>query len=194
MGRWSQYDEDDYRLPDGMKRVGYDSDTQKYYYRDHDGALWEGAEGTEYGELTKVEDAPAIVAEAGNDDVEAGGSRADGYRPLATDVNQPPRHIATSAYRNLLPFFLLICVVLLLLLRVLRSGSAPPPVPPDASFCPGDSSPYRVKKGDTCWQICQTWGCNVEKLEQTNPRMRCDSLAVDEVVCLPSKEARRRLV
>ena len=43
--------QDSYRLPEGMKRVGYDSDTGKYYYRDSDGGLWEGAEGAEYGEL-----------------------------------------------------------------------------------------------------------------------------------------------
>ena len=72
MGRWTQYDEvrllvhsvpgqylcqrteqDDYRLPEGMKRVGYDSDSGKFYFRDRDGSLWEGAEGAQYGEMTK---------------------------------------------------------------------------------------------------------------------------------------------
>ena len=36
-----------------MKRVGYDSDTGRYYYRDRDGSLWQGSEGAEYGELTR---------------------------------------------------------------------------------------------------------------------------------------------
>lgn len=45
--------QDDYRLPEGMKRVGYDADTGKYYFRDRDGSLWEGPEGAQYGEMRK---------------------------------------------------------------------------------------------------------------------------------------------
>ena len=40
-------------MPEGMKRVGYDADTQKYYFRDENGDLWEGPEGQEYGVMTK---------------------------------------------------------------------------------------------------------------------------------------------
>ena len=40
-------------MPEGMKRVGYDADTSKYYYRDADGTLWEGPAGAQYGELTQ---------------------------------------------------------------------------------------------------------------------------------------------
>ena len=36
-----------------MKRIGYDSDEGRYYFRDSDGSIWRGAEGTEYGELSK---------------------------------------------------------------------------------------------------------------------------------------------
>ena len=36
-----------------MKRIGYDSDTQKYTFKDQNGDLWEGPEGAEFGELTK---------------------------------------------------------------------------------------------------------------------------------------------
>ena len=73
MGRWSQYDEvrilsflghssathrgrfvqDDHRLPEGMKRVGYDADSGKYFFRDNDGHLWEGQEGAHFGEMTR---------------------------------------------------------------------------------------------------------------------------------------------
>lgn len=72
MGRWTQYDEvrrpgqprcmrcfsslfrqDSYRLPEGMKRVGYDSDTGRYQFRDQDGALWEGPEGAQFGEMKR---------------------------------------------------------------------------------------------------------------------------------------------
>lgn len=42
-------------MPEGMTRVGYDSDTGKYYFRDSDGSLWEGPEGAQYGEMIKGE-------------------------------------------------------------------------------------------------------------------------------------------
>ncbi|KDQ62849.1 hypothetical protein JAAARDRAFT_28824 [Jaapia argillacea MUCL 33604] len=60
MGRWTQYDEDDYRLPEGMKRVGYDADTQTYTYRYRDSSVWEGSPGASYGVLTKVGRAPSV--------------------------------------------------------------------------------------------------------------------------------------
>lgn len=47
--------QDDYRLPEGMKRVGYDADSGRYYFRDSNGALWEGAEGADYSEMRKSE-------------------------------------------------------------------------------------------------------------------------------------------
>jgi hypothetical protein len=76
MGRWSQYDEvrilsfvnpykydyqylqDDYRLPEGFKRVGYDADSGKYIFRDNEGQLWEGQEGERLGEMTRGMPAP----------------------------------------------------------------------------------------------------------------------------------------
>jgi hypothetical protein len=45
--------QDDYRLPEGMKRIGYDADTGRYYFKDTDGSIWQSSEGSEYGELTK---------------------------------------------------------------------------------------------------------------------------------------------
>ena len=54
MGRWSQYDEDEHRLPEGFRRVGYDADTQRYtYQRLADGTEWEGPAGSRYGELRR---------------------------------------------------------------------------------------------------------------------------------------------
>lgn len=72
MGRWTQYDEvsskysrpfqpsltdvqDEYRLPEGMKRTGYDADTGRYYFQDKHGAIWQGAEGAEFSEMTRGE-------------------------------------------------------------------------------------------------------------------------------------------
>lgn len=36
-----------------MTRIGYDSDTGRYRFRDKDGSTWEGPEGAEYGEMRK---------------------------------------------------------------------------------------------------------------------------------------------
>jgi len=36
-----------------MKRVGYDADSGKYFFRDHEGHLWEGQEGAQFGEMTR---------------------------------------------------------------------------------------------------------------------------------------------
>ena len=86
-----------------MKRVGYDADSGKYYFRDSDGSLWEGAQGAEYSEMRKgmifrfhfilcgvidsmsVEDAPIALPEGDIDDLEVGPTRADGYAPLPSD-------------------------------------------------------------------------------------------------------------
>ena len=46
-------EQDDYRLPEGMKRVGYDADSGRYFFRDKDGCLWEGQEGARFGEMTR---------------------------------------------------------------------------------------------------------------------------------------------
>ena len=51
MGRYTDADSDAERLPEGMKRIGYDADTQVYTFKDADGTLWEGSPGAEYGRL-----------------------------------------------------------------------------------------------------------------------------------------------
>ncbi|KAJ7050416.1 hypothetical protein C8F01DRAFT_1179084 [Mycena amicta] len=51
MGRWTQYDEDVYRLPEGMVRTGYDADTGQYYYKTTHGASYVGQPGAQYGVL-----------------------------------------------------------------------------------------------------------------------------------------------
>ena len=54
MGKWSDYDTDQERLPSGMRRIAYDADTQVYTYRDKDGSLWEGAAGATYGTVWPI--------------------------------------------------------------------------------------------------------------------------------------------
>ena len=36
-----------------MKRVGYDADSGKYFFRDKEGHLWEGQEGAQFGEMIR---------------------------------------------------------------------------------------------------------------------------------------------
>ncbi|KAJ6591229.1 hypothetical protein DFH09DRAFT_1139058 [Mycena vulgaris] len=54
MGRWTQFDEDSTRLPEGMKRIGYDADTARYTFCDREGNTYLGPPHEEYGHLTLV--------------------------------------------------------------------------------------------------------------------------------------------
>ncbi|EMD32593.1 carbohydrate-binding module family 50 protein [Gelatoporia subvermispora B] len=198
MGRWTQYDEDDYRLPEGMKRVGYDADTGKYHFRDQDGTLWEGPEGASYGEMRRVSGTPQVVSQPDEaadegDDLEAAPARADGYQPLAADPSYPPhsasRGSQISSYRMMFPFFLLVVVVLLLVIRLVHSPSAIDP--PLSRLCPNSTEVYRVQQGDTCWGLSQTRGSTVDKVREVNPGLECDKLTEGQLICLPERVAVR---
>jgi hypothetical protein len=45
--------QDEHRLPEGFKRVAYDADSGRHYFRDAKGAIWEGPEGAEFGEMKR---------------------------------------------------------------------------------------------------------------------------------------------
>ncbi|KIK57310.1 hypothetical protein GYMLUDRAFT_124532, partial [Collybiopsis luxurians FD-317 M1] len=64
MGRWTQYDEDAYRLPAGFKRTGYDADTGQYTYSDRSGNAWTGAPYEEYGVMRRT--GGTVRADAGS--------------------------------------------------------------------------------------------------------------------------------
>ena len=50
--------QDDHRLPEGMERVGYDADTQRYTFQQGKD-LWLGEPGCEYGgKLTRAGTVP----------------------------------------------------------------------------------------------------------------------------------------
>ncbi|KAL0571615.1 hypothetical protein V5O48_010349 [Marasmius crinis-equi] len=196
MGRWTQYDEDSYRLPEGFKRVGYDSDRQVYIFKDGGGATWEGREGEEFGEMKKVSGGSGR-SRTSNDDVEynAGGRRSDGYRPLAMDPNQSVSNSArTGAYRTLFPFFLIIVVVLLLVFRAV-SPSTEPAQPPCAH--PDKTVKRFVRSGDSCWSICENnWGgkdtnkCLEALIEENKPRgLDCSKLSIGAEICVPEPPA-----
>ncbi|KAF5389640.1 hypothetical protein D9757_004152 [Collybiopsis confluens] len=193
MSRWSQYDtvcvslpvhdldltpdQDEYRLPEGVRRVGYDSDTGRYQFRDSSGSMWQGPQGAEYGQLTRG-------SNGSPEDIETAPARADGYQPLATDNNAPLAHrhqVNTNAYRTLLPFFLLIGVFLLMVWKLVFSYGYPTAQDP----CHNATSSYMVEPGDYCWKIAFAHNLTLEELERSNPDVKCDALRPGTVVCLP---------
>ncbi|KAF9651792.1 hypothetical protein BDM02DRAFT_3184295 [Thelephora ganbajun] len=59
--RWTDLDSDEYRLPEGFKRVGYDADERRHYFRDGDGQTWRSEPGNEYGVFTPVRPEPPVA-------------------------------------------------------------------------------------------------------------------------------------
>ncbi|KAK7056860.1 hypothetical protein VNI00_002577 [Paramarasmius palmivorus] len=56
MTSWTHFDEDAYRLPEGFTRVGYDSDTGVYIFRDREGNTYHSEPHSQYGPMTRVPD------------------------------------------------------------------------------------------------------------------------------------------
>jgi len=166
-----------------MTRIGYDSDTGRYRFQDKDGSIWEGPEGAEYGEMRKVSHGTAVTDD---EDVESGQSphaRSDGYSPLATDAPGSLRDSfrPSSAYRSLFPFILLVAVALLLVFRLV----GPIHTQPSTKVCAEGSSDYYIKSGDTCWQICKTYGCSLDRMLDFNSGLNCDTLHPGQKICVP---------
>ncbi|KAE9966207.1 hypothetical protein EG328_009096 [Venturia inaequalis] len=85
MTRRTRYDEDIRRLPDGMKRVGYNSISQRYTFQDqHDGTFWLGREGERYGELVQIR-ADEIETDTPIEKVFGGGD-GEGLPPVVVGV------------------------------------------------------------------------------------------------------------
>lgn len=189
MGRWSQYDEDDYRLPEGMKRVGYDSDSGRYYFRDADSTYWRGAQGEYFGEMTKVEDSevPNTILPGNNDgyDLEASPRPRNGdYEMVLDEEHRPMAHnarVSVDSFRSLFPFFLIIAVVILLIWRLV----IPPGLWTPARVCPEGTSLHWIQPGESCWELSSHHGWSLEKFKEANPKVVCDPLMPGTSVCLP---------
>ncbi|KAF5384335.1 hypothetical protein D9615_003197 [Tricholomella constricta] len=93
MGRWTQFDEDSYRLPEGMKRIGYDADTKVYTFRDRAGTLYRGAPGADYGTLTPIPSSNAAASSR------PGAFASDSPQQASSD-NPKER---TSTFHDILP-------------------------------------------------------------------------------------------
>ena len=177
MSRFSRYDTDDERLPEGMQRVGYDADTQVYTYQDHDGSYWESAPGNQYGQLTRVSDGPQEGA-------------ADDEPFLIHDDVRRPSPSWRADMRPFLNFGLIIGLCLLLLFwflyRSAGGDSEPEPQPEPQPQCVDGLESYTVVKGDTCWAIGDERGITVDDILKANKGLDCDKLAVGAQICLPA--------
>jgi len=200
MGRWTQYDEDEYNLPEGMKRIGYDSDTQCYYFKDRDGSIWRGAPGARYSEMTRVS-SPRSSTDSDRPserDIEEAGmrrdaSRRDGYQLLSPDgpAMAHKSDINSASYRTLFPFFLLIAAILLLVWRLVLS---PTLTTAPVKLCPKPQTiPHLVQPSDTCWEIAKVQGCSLEELKELNAKVNCDKLMPGQVVCVPGEKAKVKM-
>jgi len=168
MSRWSRYDSDEERLPEGMTRVGYDADTQTYTYRDSSGGYWEGEPGCRYGRLSRTSSSPP---------------RPSNSSPASDDTSE-----RSVSWRHemmpLLNFFVLVGLFLLVVFWFLgRTSSTDPPPSP---ACRAEATEYTVKDGDTCWGISQQRGLSLERLTDENAALDCGKLKVGQVICLPN--------
>ncbi|CAM1505852.1 Fc.00g114890.m01.CDS01 [Cosmosporella sp. VM-42] len=170
MSRFSRYDTDEERLPEGMTRAGYDADTQVYTFRDSDGSYWESAPGNQYGHLTRVSD----------------GDHHDG------DDSEPflvsDQHYEKPSWRHdmmpLLNFGVIVGVCFLLLLWGLHySAGSDEPMEPT---CGEGTTSYLVQKDDSCWAIAKKMDVTVDEILKLNKGLDCDKLLADSQICLPS--------
>jgi hypothetical protein len=175
MSRFSQYDEDEERLPDGMRRVGYDADTERYQYQDENGDFWEGPPGSRYGALRPV----------------GHHGRLDEENYAQTDpFIDPPseaqlQHYQKESWRMMMPFFLLVAVFLLVVFWWVGRPAATEVAAPTPVVCGEQSTPHIIKEGDTCWSIAEKYGANVEVLKRENSRLDCDRLQIGAGICVP---------
>lgn len=184
MSRFSRYDTDEERLPQGMSRVGYDAESQTYTYRDADGSYWEGAPGAEYGHLTRV--SGGSCPNSDNDD------NSDDRAPFIPGSGEPPRlepwELEQQSWRQawapLLNFFVLVGLFLIGVIWLLYHFKR---TPPERIECGGlGEAAYRIHKGDTCWAIANRKGTSVEDLLGSNSSLDCDRLKVGSWICVPA--------
>lgn len=167
MSRFSHYDTDEERLPEGMTRVGYDADTQVYTFQDADGSYWEGAPGCEYGRLRRV-----------------GDDTPDDQEPFLVSDQSRPQISWRHELMPLLNFGVLVGLCLLLLFWYLHWSVGSSENKPQVT-CGLGSEAYTIKTGDTCWAIADKKAISVDEILKLNPKLACDALAVGSHICLP---------
>lgn len=185
MGRWTDPDsvsglneasppsaklthlQDEERLPEHFKRVGYDADTQTYTFEDTStGRTYESAPGNRYGALNPAGQPrdPADI-EAHNIQIKKGNK---------------------EAVRLMLPFALLVLLCLILLFKFLSGGTATDQQ--TQIQCGQGTKEIQVEKGETCWEIGKAHSVGVDELLalQGNNGVQCDKLRVGQGICVPA--------
>ena len=176
MGRFTDMDDDEHRLPEGMQRIGYDADTQRYTFRDANGNLFESEPGSRYGELSPAGfETPQSTSYTPPEDIEE--------RNHAVDRNH------REAMRTMLPFALLIFVFLLLVFRGVNGsfGMRADHGTSQVLDCHEGGRHIRVEEGETCWAIAQSHSLGVEELLglEGNEDVDCNRLRVGQAMCVP---------
>ncbi|KAK2589878.1 hypothetical protein QQS21_012442 [Conoideocrella luteorostrata] len=169
MSRYSQYDTDEERLPEGMRRVGYDADTQVYTFQDTDGSYWESAPGCQFGQLTRAGDGPQDYA-------------AD-TEPFLMHDGLGQRKSWRTELMPLLNFGIIIGVSLLGLFWYLHYAASGNSKAQPA--CLDGKLPYVIHQGDTCWAIGDKRGITVDDILRANEGLDCDKLLIGYTICLP---------
>ncbi|KAJ8120284.1 hypothetical protein ONZ43_g2966 [Nemania bipapillata] len=176
MARWSEYDTDEERLPEGMQRIGYDADTQVYTFRDAQGGIWESAPGSQYGHLRRVHDAPPSY---GEDD------ESSPTQPLTYAAPDGPPVSWRQEMVPLLNWFLLVGLFLLVIFWLISGGGSKRGTEV-VRTCGEDTTPYTIKSGDTCWAIAEARSLSLDTLLEKNEGLDCDKLSVGEIICVPT--------
>ncbi|GKT92340.1 lysM domain-containing protein [Colletotrichum tofieldiae] len=176
MSRFSHLDTDEERLPHGMRRVGYDADTQVYTYQDADGSYWEGAPGQQYGQLTQVSGASSgLVEEAEHDPFIPGSGSGGGTRQQQLWAEKKSWR---QEMRPLLNFFVIIGLFLLVLTWWLYRTPSGSEVAPD---CGQQAVPYKIEQGNTCWAIATG-----RRLASRSWSRRTRGWTVGSFICVPT--------
>jgi hypothetical protein len=153
-----------------MQRIGYDTESQRYTFRDTSGALYESAPGSRYGELRPFGQRNCITSEETHE--------------RTTAVAKSNR----EAVRSMLPFALLVLVFLLIVFRVVSGGGAANNGDTQILDCHDGSRQIQIKKGDTCWAIAKSHRVGVEELLgiEGNAGLDCERLRIGQRICVPA--------
>ncbi|KAK9764015.1 hypothetical protein K7432_008847 [Basidiobolus ranarum] len=63
--------------------------------------------------------------------------------------------------------------------------ATPKPTVTPPPKCASGTTSYSVKSGDSCSAIATKNGINVDRLLSVNPKLKCDQLAIGQLVCIP---------
>lgn len=168
MSRFSRYDTDEERLPEGMTRVGYDADTQVYTFQDADGSYWESAPGSQYGRLTRVGSGPADQDDDSDSDPFLAGQAAAQQKVSWRHDMMP-----------LLNFGVLVGLSLLVLFWFI--GRKPAEEKVVVVTC---EHSVVIKENDNCWDIAQAEGMSVDDIVRINTGLDCSKLVIGHTICL----------